>query len=132
MYRQNILKRMKLDQETSPAKLIYELYKRHKLLKGIYADTENFNLNNVFKKLKIEPDEYIYINWFRFDNIDKMRYEDVIDYFHYLWYPQGPDDMDIFDKTLKWIITIDHSSSVYWIKFASAKKSSRKIRLAAP
>jgi hypothetical protein len=51
--------------------------------------------------------ERILINWRRFDAIDEMRFCDVDRYFFDLLYA-GDDDVDLFDASLEWIVTLSH------------------------
>lgn len=115
-YRLKILRKMKMNATTSPAEQVEQLFKHQKNLENVNADTAEFKMEDVFHKLNIKPDEYIFINWYRFDHIDKMKFNDFVEYFDYIWYA-GPDDIDIFDKSLKWIVTIDHHGYVRWVLF---------------
>lgn len=36
-----------------------------------------------------------------------MRFKDLTEHFDYIWYP-GPDDIEIFDDSLSWILSVDH------------------------
>jgi len=112
--RLKILRRVGLNQSTSPGELIDKLYTMYNWLKGFSADSEKFDLSTVFEKIQIQPEEYIYINWYRFDHIDKMKFIDLCKYLEYIWYA-GPDDIEIFDNTLKWMIAINHSGGIGFI-----------------
>ncbi len=57
--------------------------------------------------LDLEPQEEVYINWDDFTTIVRMRFKDLTEHFHYVWYP-GPDDIEIFDDSLSWILSVDH------------------------
>ena len=72
---------------------------------------ENFNLIFVLKQLNINYLESVYINWFRFDNIDKIGIMNLDKYFYDIWYP-GADDIDVFDSSFNWIISIRHDGCV--------------------
>lgn len=62
-------------------------------------NTLAFSLSNVF------------INWYRFDDIDKMSLKDLDQYFYDIWFP-ATDDIDIFDDTFKWIVSIFHDGII--------------------
>lgn len=45
----------------------------------------------------IKPQTNVYINWYRYDQVDEMAFVDLDKCFADIWYP-GPDDIDIFDS----------------------------------
>ncbi|MEW8000839.1 MAG: hypothetical protein AB2794_12490 [Candidatus Thiodiazotropha endolucinida] len=81
----------------------------------INADDDDFNLQKIFDFIKIKPTEYIYINWYRYDDIDSMMLSDFSNYFHDIWY-QGSDDIDIFDETFSWIVSVRHDGAMRYTK----------------
>jgi hypothetical protein len=60
------------------------------------AETEGFDLRVVLAGTGIQPAQDVYVNWYRFDNIDRIGFEDLADHFDSIWYP-GPVDIDVFD-----------------------------------
>lgn len=78
---------------------------------NLSAEANDFNLEVLLHRFEIAPASTIYINWYRFDQVDEMRFEDVTRYFDYLWYP-GPDDIALFDFTVSWVLSIDHDGRV--------------------
>lgn len=75
------------------------------------AESDNFILKEVFDKLWLQPVSEVYINWYHFDNIDKISLKDLSNNFNDIWYPAS-DDIDIFDTTLSWILSINHEGSI--------------------
>jgi hypothetical protein len=75
------------------------------------ADDEKFNLLNTLKSLNISPNDKVFVNFYRFDEIDELPIEDVSRYFRFIWYPAS-DDIDIFDETLEWILSVTHSGII--------------------
>ena len=84
------------------------------LLTVFNAKEEGFLLENVFRNIKIFPNEKIYINWYLFDDVDEMRFVDLNNYFYDIWYP-GSDDIDIFDSTFSWVLSISHEGYVKYL-----------------
>ena len=84
------------------------------LLTVFNAKEEGFLLENVFRNIKIFPNEKIYINWYLFDDVDEMRLVDLNNYFDDIWYP-GSDDIDIFDSTFSWVLSISHEGYVKYL-----------------
>lgn len=56
----------------------------------------------------IEPRGLVYLNWYRYDDIDQISFDELNKYFFDIWYPSS-DDLDIFDESLDWILSISHN-----------------------
>jgi hypothetical protein len=69
----------------------------------------------VLENLKIKPPEFVYINWYRFDNIDKMAFLDLNRNLDSIWYPVA-DDIEIFDDSLDWFVCISHYGTIEALK----------------
>ena len=57
----------------------------------------------------------VYIDWGRFNDIDEMNADDFNSVFHDLWYPSS-DDIEVFDKTLSWVLLVRHFDVVQTVK----------------
>ena len=75
--------------------------------KGISCAEEDFNPNLFLDVCDIKLEGYVYINWYQYDRIDKIRSFDFIKYFHDIWYYEL-DDIDIFNDSFNWILLIRH------------------------
>ena len=106
---ESVLKAMGWD--VSPERLVKMIYERGTLVRGVNATEDGFDLESIFDDLGIHPCEKVYLNWYRFDEIDEMSFADVDKYFDDIWYP-GPDDMDIFDESFSWIVSVSHEGYV--------------------
>ena len=95
----------------SPLDLVHKVSELQLALTNYNAEQDNFSLSGLMDNINIVPNEYIYINWYRYDNIDTMKFKDFDSCFEHIWYP-GPDDIDIFDKSFKWILSINHEGDV--------------------
>jgi hypothetical protein len=85
---------------------------------GIDATEEGFSLTDLMEKLGIEPRKDVYVNWYRYDRIDQIRFEELAKHFASIWYP-GPDDIDIFDDSFRWIISVAHNGQVRLTRFSA-------------
>ena len=83
-------------------------------VKDVNTNNDEFLLESVFSRLNIQPNEKIYINWYQFDDIDEMRFDDLNKYFDDIWYPSS-DDIDIFDSTFSWFLCISHDGNVKYL-----------------
>jgi hypothetical protein len=76
-----------------------------KYISHVIATDAAFRLDEVVLGLGVTPDPYVYVNWFRFDQIDHIRFVDLASNLDGIWYP-GADDIDVFDSTFRWIVSI--------------------------
>jgi hypothetical protein len=98
--------------------LVTELFGMSTAVEGLNADDEGFDLAAAVSHVRIQPGRHVYVNWYRFDRIDCMSFEDLARYFEDVWYPSS-DDIDIFDDTLCWIIFIEHFGAVRLLRLGS-------------
>lgn len=86
-------------------------------LDGFNAEDEGFQLSKVLSYLNIEPEKNVFVNWYQYDDIDEIGFDDLNNYFDAIWY-SGPDDIDIFDSTFSWILSISHDGYVKHIEIS--------------
>lgn len=91
--------------------LVQQLAARSVLVQGATADSDRFRLLQTLWRLRIRPQPALYINWYRFDEIDRVGAEDLARHFADIWYPSS-DDIDILDDTCDWILSIGHSGDI--------------------
>lgn len=80
-------------------------------IKELNALDVGFSLCALLANLDIVPRPNVFLNWHHFDDIDQMRLEDVDKFFEYLWYPSA-DDLDLFDDSLSWLLSISHDGDI--------------------
>ena len=80
------------------------------------SNDENFDLSAALSSMKIKCPENVFVNWYRYDNIDKFNLLDLTRYFDDIWYPEL-DDVDIFDDSFTWIVSVAHSGRITFAKF---------------
>lgn len=90
-----------------------ELSSRQTFYEKAYT-IENFNLMNTLADLGIKPMTKVIINWFRFQRLDEFKIDDLTRYFDDIWFP-GSDDIDVFDDTLNWILSVRHDGCISFI-----------------
>jgi len=87
----------------------FEAIKKGELSKN--AGEDNFNLEEIISAFDLKVQEFVYVNWHRFDRVDKIMFLDLCKYFDYVWYPES-DDIEIFDEDLSWMVSISHGGQV--------------------
>lgn len=104
-------KKLKLDSSSDKLALVNEVNLRSEIFSETRSDDESFNLRQTLNSLEVKLPERVLINWYRYDDINEIKFEDLVSYFDDIWYP-AVDDIDIFDDTLKWILSISHSGEM--------------------
>lgn len=64
----------------------------------------------------IQPGSVLYY-WGRWDEIHEYKRDDLLAFASLIWKAAPPDDVDIFDDSLDWLLTIEHTGEVGWIDF---------------
>lgn len=114
--RSDLFEKLKLDPLVGCLKLVCELDRQSEICDDIRCDSDDFDLKNVLKSLGLDTPEFVFINWYRYDDIDKIEFVDLANNFDDIWYPQA-DDIDIFDRSLQWILSITHDGRIKVLKF---------------
>lgn len=94
----------------APADLVRDIAEEGELLQGEDAK-EGLDVLGVLDGLGLEHTEHAYLNWGRFEKLDRIRLRDLSEYFEDLWYPDS-DDLDIIDTECKWILSVRHDGAV--------------------
>lgn len=74
---------------------------------------DNIKLQEIFFSIKIIPQQYVYITWDSFNDIDVMPFDDFCKYFDDIWYP-SVDDVGVFDDSFSWFIIITHYGEILY------------------
>lgn len=72
---------------------------------------ENFDFNALLHACGIDAADIVYINWHRYDKIDRLKRYNLASYFYDIWY-SDMDDIDVFDDSLSWILPIHHDGCI--------------------
>jgi hypothetical protein len=63
------------------------------LVPDMNAEDDSYSMQTITNQLNISSGESVYINWYRFNNIDEMRLDDLERYFDDIWYPGADDEL---------------------------------------
>lgn len=91
--------------------LAEQIAKLQSNVEGVDAENEDFDLKGLTKLVGISVQENVFVNWHQFDKIDKLSFENLAKCFSDIWYPSS-DDIDIFDSSFSWIISITHDGEI--------------------
>jgi len=109
--KEELAKKLGLPRESDALVTLKKLYASFELATSYDATDPSFDLATLVKAFNIEVTGDIYINWDRFDHVDKMRFTDLAQYFSYIWYSVS-DDIEIFNPRLQWAILVRHDGAV--------------------
>jgi hypothetical protein len=107
LFRERIASQVELQPRVDSLVLLRKLSEISFDVTSFEPDSARPDLLKILQSLKIEPLKQVYINWYRYENIDKMTFLDLELHLDDIWYPAS-DDIDIFDDTLKWILSVTH------------------------
>jgi hypothetical protein len=107
--------RLRVDNKTGALDLLRLIEESAELASGS-AEADNFNLVRMLEASGVQPQETVYVNWRRFDDLDAIALDDLSNFFDYIWYP-GADDIEVFDGACSWILVIRHDGVLRVRKF---------------
>lgn len=108
-----------LDQNLEPLAFATALASLSRPVQGVNADDPDFDLASAFALVGITPGKYVYLDWYRFERIDLIAYAELSDHFDYIWYA-GPDDIDLFDASLSWVVSVWHDGYLSFVDLSKA------------
>lgn len=91
-----------------------QLASHQSFYKGADA-SEGFKLLNTLTNLEIQPLSKVFLNWYQFKKIDIFKTDNLDKYFYDIWFPSS-DDIDLFDESLSWMLSIRHDGCISYIK----------------
>lgn len=109
--RDGLKKRLNLSTSTDGLVMVKTVESLLDYLPNTDAEQDNFDLVNELKSLNISASATVLLNWHQFDDVDEFDLQTLSARFQDIWYP-GADDVDVFDRTLTWILSIRHDGVV--------------------
>jgi hypothetical protein len=109
LLRNELTRRIGLPDSVSGVELVEEIARRGKELATL--DSLQEPLCDLVKRAGVLPARLVYLNWGRYDSLDEMDFADLQAHIRDIWYP-GSDDLDVFDKTMDWILSIAHHGAI--------------------
>lgn len=120
--RGEIAMRFGLDPHTQPLRLLETVQHHSIAVQGANAQSSDFDLRSVLNQLGLLKTNNIYLNWGRFELLDRMFLADVMNVFEYLWYPSA-DDLEIIAEDLSWILSVAHYGAVFYVRLPEPKQN---------
>ena len=114
--REIIASKLNMSQDSSSLELVKSVKRLSSVIPSADAESDNFELKSTLINAGISPNGEVFINWYRFDQIDSIDMDDLSVYFSDIWYP-AVDHIDIFDNSLSWMASVDYSGVVSIVRF---------------
>ncbi len=105
--RLSLSERLEIDVSSGSMVLVNAIDRLGEICGRFNCDDDELDLKKTLSSLEIYWPEYVFINWYRYDDIDKVKFSDLANHFDDVWYP-NVDDIDIFDETFTWVLSLTH------------------------
>jgi hypothetical protein len=99
------------DPTTAELSILKKLWDVATGIDEVKPSSAEFDLKRTLLGAGIAPSSSVFLNWYRFDDIDEVQLESASTFFHDFWYPSA-DDLEIFDDSLKWVLFVHHYDSL--------------------
>ena len=106
--------RLSLSPESKGVDLALSIDRLQTCLNDVRTDDASFDLESVLRSIGVTVCNDVFVNWRHFEEIDKMNVQDLSKHFSEIWYPCS-DDIDIFDSSLSWVLSINHEGEVRFL-----------------
>ena len=106
-----LAERLRLPPPIDSLRLVRRIESCLKPVSGVNPLADGFKLSQLFWQLQIEAPDSVFVNWYRFDDVDEFQFADLETHFGDVWYPSS-DDIELFDTSLTWVIAVSHDGSV--------------------
>jgi hypothetical protein len=103
--RSELIRRLQLPEQTNGLTIMQTLLQIATETANANALDDDFSLTDVVTSFGIHRRESVFIDWYRFDAIDQIAFDDLVRYFDDIWYPSS-DEISIFDASLSWVLLV--------------------------
>jgi hypothetical protein len=112
--RRRVCEHLELDETVSGLEIVNGLHWQTGRRLGEVPEG-SFSLRDLVTGAGLAPASEVLINWYRFDDIDKIDIDRLSKYFDDIWYPSA-DDIEIFDESCKWFLSVSHDGQLTLIE----------------
>lgn len=99
----------------SATDLLRDIRARSIRLSGASALSSSFDLEGTVRQALPPAPRSVVINWYRFDDMDRIDLHDLAQHLRDIWYPSS-DDIEVIDPELRWIVSITHDGEVLFLE----------------
>ncbi len=114
-----LLQRLGLSGATDGLEIVESIASRSVPIEGEDATRSDFDLTRLLVgSVDSKLDEEVFLNWHRFDELDRMWAKQLAEVFDDVWYPFA-DDLDVVDAQCRWILSIAHHGGIRVLRLAA-------------
>jgi hypothetical protein len=96
------------------------LHIQHRQHLGNVPRSGPLDFRQLLGQTSVQSVEKVLVNWYRFDEIDRIDIDVLSQFFDDIWYP-AVDDIEIFDTSCGWFISVSHDGRVELISLQQAR-----------
>ena len=111
-----LLAKLGLPANAAPPKVLDRIMERSTPYGDVTGNAPDFDLGEVFEKAGIAPRSTLYY-WHGWDEMDTFDRAYLFASIAELWASATPDDVNVFDASLGWLLTIEHTGLVECVTF---------------
>jgi len=112
--RSKVCSHLNLKQDIGGCELALTIDRLQTCLNEVRADDTSFDLEKVLRSIGVTSSKDVFVNWKHFEIIDMIELRDLSNNFYDIWYPSS-DDIDIFDSSLAWILSVNHEGAIRYL-----------------
>ena len=113
--RKCLAKRLDVSSDIDGLGLVRKLDSTEISLEHVNALEPKFSITEILNIHHVEFDDSVILNWHRFDDLDEIKLKDLDEFLSDIWYPAS-DDIDVFDNSMTWVLSIAHTGKVKFIR----------------
>lgn len=110
-----LLAKLGLAANAAPSTVLYRMMERSTPCGNVPISDPKFDLGSVFENAGITPHSKLYY-WRGWDEMDRFDSDFLMSSISELWASEPPDDVNVFDDALSWLITVEHTGQVGCMK----------------
>jgi len=117
-FRRVFANRLHLPEDATPVSVINKLETLSEPVGKVRL--QDFDLATLIDSLNVQldADDFVYLDWMRFDDIDQIRLTDLSKYFYDIWYGE---DFSLFASNCNWMVFVFHYKVVALVKLEVRK-----------
>ena len=109
--RKKVATTLGLSEECGPLELVQHLQAQTGSHLGEVPGKGQLDLRALLEGIAVGRPHRVFLNWYRFDDIDSLDLDDLSRHFDDIWYP-SVDDIEVFDESCRWFLVVSHDGRV--------------------
>lgn len=120
-FRRELASRLGVSPDATSADVLTRLHQLPSKRLGAVPGSGAVDLRGLLHDARIGLPDEVYVNWYRFDDVDRMALVELEEHFDDIWYPSS-DDIEIFDDTLDWFLVVSHDGVITMLENSKLRR----------